>query len=669
MSRKSSSAPSDPERHGSPLEKLIGLGPKSMQKSYYPELKAKLDELTRFRTLLDNINDLIILIDVPTGLIIDVNKATASLLDFESAQILGEPLSRFMDHHEAEKISNFFKQKKICSQLIRTHLITRKHKTIPVEINCKIVRIKPNGYGVLIARNITDQEKARQEIELQRTLFRQLFDNSPKAIALCDEHFSAVDINKSFTHLFGYTISDLAGQDLDDFILPPDLNYEKQLISDSVSRGETISLETRRHTSTGQILDVEIICFPVSFGGQFQGLFTTFSDQTEKIRAEQDMARQQKLESISLLAGGIAHDFNNILSAILGNISLSRIQIAKNDSVQESLQRIENASIRAKDLTQQLLTFAKGGEPIKKTLNLGQLLKETVNFALSGSASKVSFSIAPGLNPIFADQGQISQVIQNLAMNADQAMPDGGVFKVDAKNIHLGPGNPFSLPPGNYVRLRFKDNGIGIRKQDLTKIFDPYFTTKQKGHGLGLAVVYSIIKKHGGYIQVDSAIGEGSEFTIILQASTEKPCTNKVELGQARAGARVLLMDDETDILEVTSEYLASMGYSVTSVQNGQEAIDAHLESVKKNHPFDVIVADLTIPGGMGGKQTVQKLKQIDPRLRAIVSSGYANDPVMSDYKAHGFSAGIVKPYRIEELDQLIQKCLSQKPDKDEEVE
>lgn len=660
MSRKYFSAPYDrAANEGNALEKLIGLGPKSMHKSYYPELKSKLDELTRFRNLLDNINDLIILIDVPTGEIIDVNKTTESLMELSSQKIIGEPLTCIMDSQDADKIYNFFRQRYINSKIFRASLTTSLKKVIPVEINCKIVRLKPNGYGVLIARNITDQEQARQEIELQRVFFRQLFDNSPKAIAMSDENFRVVDVNKAFTSLFGYPAGEIAGEDLNDLTVPEGFEHEKDQINNTVYQGRNISLQTRRKTRSGRIIDVDLLSIPVTHAGIFNGFFCTFTDITEKLQMERDIARQQKLESIALLAGGIAHDFNNILSVILANTSLSKIQTKENTRLLESLQRIENASIRAKDLTQQLLTFARGGEPIKKTFDLEKLLRETVSFASSGSSAKFVFDIQDDLMPVYADQGQISQIIQNLSINADQAMAHTGMLNIHASNITINENSGYALKPGQYVLIKFRDNGIGIRQDDLARVFDPYFTTKQKGSGLGLAIVYSIVKKHDGHISVESTPGEGTEFTILLEASHSPIEKTSTPVSHAKLPAKIMIMDDEQDILEVTAEYLEGLGYEVVTARDGHEALTEYDRAEKINKPIDLLVTDLTIPGGMGGKDLVSILRQDKSDLKAIVSSGYANDPIMSHYREHGFSERIVKPYRIEDLDELIQKCLS----------
>ncbi|MFO7727614.1 MAG: PAS domain S-box protein [Desulfonatronovibrio sp.] len=658
MSRKSFSTPSDRDRDQKTLEKLIGLGPRSMQKSYYPELKARLDELTRFKTLLDNTNDLIILISVASGRIIDANKTIESLFGLEPVRIVGQPLNSFMDQREADIIYAFFRQKDSCSRIIQSRFITPDNRTIPVEINCKHVRLKPDGYGVLIARNITDQEKARHEIELQRAFYRQLFDNSPKAMVLSDENLLVVDINKAFTSLFGYRSRDLAGQDINELIIPREQRHEKKEIEQHVQDGKPVNFETRRITRAGQIIDVEVLCVPVTFDGKFNGFFSIFSDLTEKLRMERDLARQQKLESIALLAGGIAHDFNNILAIILANTSLGKTLSPDSPQIQDNLDKIENASLRAKDLTRQLITFAKGGEPVKDTFDLKKLLQDTVSFAMSGSSSRISFDMDHPLKPVFADQGQISQIIQNLAINADQAMPDKGLLKIKARNIVLDIQNDYALPPGDHVLVKFADNGTGIRPEDINRIFDPYFTTKQHGSGLGLAVTHSIVKKHGAFIKVESTPGKGTEFTIVLQASDQAPKQESTHAGHKPVNARVLLMDDEPDILEVTAEYLETMGYSVEKARDGHEAISLYLTALNNDQTFDIVVSDLTVPGGMGGKELIRELKDINPDLRAIVSSGYADDPVISEHKAYGFSAMIVKPYSIEELDRLIRECL-----------
>ena len=658
MSRKSSLSPSDVSPDRDTMEKLIGLGPRSMQKSYYPELKSRLEELTRFRNLLDNTNDLIILIDLLTGLIIDINKTTLALLDIESDQILGKPLSEFMESQEVEKIHAFFRQQQICAQIISTHFITSRKKQIPVEINCKQVHLKPNGYGVLIARNITDQEKARYEIELQRALFMQLFENSPKAISLSSDNFKVMNINSAFASLFGYALHDLSGRDINDVITPEKLKHEAAQIRQKLLAGEAVNFETRRITREGRVLDVDLLCIPIIFSGKLNGFFSIFSDLTKKIQIEQDMAKQQKLESIALLAGGIAHDFNNILAVILANISLGKMYASDNQQLQDSLHKIENASLRARDLTGQLLTFARGGEPVKKAFDLTKTLQDTASFAMTGTSSKIEFEIKDDLKPVFADQGQISQVIQNLVINADQAMPEGGVLRIKAQNIRLASDNKYSLPPGSYVLVSFKDTGIGILTSDLSRIFDPYFTTKQKGSGLGLAVTYSIIKKHKAAIHVESSLGQGTEFTIVLQSAQKAVQTSEAETAPASISAKIMLMDDEQDILEVTSEYLESMGHEVQVASDGGQALDLYSRSLKQGAPFDIIVTDLTVPGGMGGKELIRELLKKKPDLKAIVSSGYASDPVMANYRDFGFSGMIVKPYRIEDLDQLIRACL-----------
>lgn len=385
------------------------------------------------------------------------------------------------------------------------------------------------------------------------------------------------------------------------------------------------------------------------------GVVLVFRDITEKRKMEQELLRAQKLESIGILAGGIAHDFNNILTAILGNANLARMYAADN-KVAEKLAKIEKASLQAKELTQQLLTFSKGGAPVKKITSIRELIKDSARFALRGSNVRCHFHIPEELWPVDIDEGQISQVINNVIMNADQAMPEGGVITVRAENVVVSEDQ--KLPQGRYVTLSITDQGVGIPQKHLHKIFDPYFTTKQKGSGLGLATCYSIIKKHNGHIDVESEVGVGTTFVIYLPASRE-PFERKEEKPTKMVGGegRILIMDDEEIVLEAAGDVLQHLGYTVDVARDGKEAIDMYTKALKKE-PFDVVIMDLTIAGGMGGKEALQKLLEIDPDAKAIVSSGYSTSPVMADYKRYGFKGVVTKPYTVEELSETLHKIM-----------
>ena len=392
--------------------------------------------------------------------------------------------------------------------------------------------------------------------------------------------------------------------------------------------------------------------------GKIIGVVLVFRDVSEKRRIEQELMKADKLNSLGILAGGIAHDFNNILTAILGNIILAKEFTRPGEKIYERLIEAEKASLRAKDLAQQLLTFSSGGAPIKKTMFISELLKESALFALSGSNVQCEFSISNNLWAVEIDEGQINQAINNLIINAIQSMPEGGRIKLTAENVTVSEGEK----KGRYVKISIVDQGIGIPKEHLPKIFEPYFTTKQKGSGLGLAIVYSIIKKHDGYIEVETELGVGTTFKVYLPASLKnvfmrKGLKEKIQTGKGK----ILVMDDEELVRKVIGEMLVFLGYEVEFAKEGIEAIELYKKAKAQGQPFDAIIMDLTIPKGMGGKETINKLLEIDPTVKAIVSSGYSTDPVMTEFTKYGFKGFIIKPFKIKELGEVLYRVIMEK--------
>jgi len=394
--------------------------------------------------------------------------------------------------------------------------------------------------------------------------------------------------------------------------------------------------------------------------GNIIGVVLVFRDATEKQKLEEEILKAGKLESVGILAGGIAHDFNNILTAITGNISLAMRDIKPSDAIFRRLVDAESACLRAKELTYQLLTFSKGGAPVKKTVSVSEIIEDSARLALAGSNVRCKISVPDDLLPADVDEGQISQVINNLLINAVEAMPGGGVITVRAENLTAGKGDALPLAYGKYLKISIQDQGTGILPGHLRKIFDPYFTTKQKGSGLGLAICYSIVKKHDGHISVESVLGSGTTFSIYLPASSKEPARKKDSREEPiRGEGKILVMDDEAIVRDVTGQILKHLGYDAEFAGDGSEAIELYRKAKESGKPFDLVIMDLTVPGGMGGKEAIHWLIEIDPDVRAIVSSGYSDNLVMSDFRQYGFKGVVAKPYKIQQLALALHNVLN----------
>jgi CheY-like chemotaxis protein len=372
---------------------------------------------------------------------------------------------------------------------------------------------------------------------------------------------------------------------------------------------------------------------------------------------EQELLKVKKLESVGVLAGGIAHDFNNILAAILGNINLALIDESLNDETKKLLTAAEKASMRAKNLTQQLLTFAKGGEPVKEITSLVEVIKESANFVLHGDTVACKFNIQDNLWDVNIDKGQISQVIQNIVINASHAMPGSGIIQIDCINIDTPVSYDSSLAKDTkYVQIKITDTGVGIPKNIIGKIFDPYFSTKQDGSGLGLAITHSIIKNHDGYIEVESEPGAGTTFRIYLPADTMQREKESIEEEKQphKSNLTIMVMDDEEMVRNVSESMLKRLGHRAVLVEDGAQAVRLYKEHKESSKPIDLIIMDLTIPGGMGGQEAVSEILAFDSDAKVIVSSGYSTDPIMANCQEYGFAGAVVKPFNMKELTKVI---------------
>jgi len=444
-------------------------------------------------------------------------------------------------------------------------------------------------------------------------------------------------------------------------ILPEDLQQAQQIFIEALKGNKSYVREYRIHKKNGEILWIqERSCIFLRPDGSIADIRGIFFDISERQRQEEERLKLDRLGSLGLLAGGIAHDFNNLLTAVLGNVNLVAQTTDLSEEIRASLFDAELACLRAQDLSRQLLTFSKGGTPIKKVVPLFPLLRETISLSLAGSNCRTSVALAPDLLHLEVDPGQTTQVLHNILLNAQQAMPEGGEISVRAANVVIHAESALPLSPGHYVEIAIKDEGRGIDPACLSRIFDPYFTTKDKGQGLGLATAYSIVEKHGGHIAVISSPGHGTTFTIHLPAAAQFPTMEAPREPLAIAGkGRILVMDDDPLVRQVTGKMLRHLGYQVEYAEDGSEALTKCAQALDEGRPFRVVILDLTVPGGLGGQETMLKLREMDPNIRGIVNSGYANNSIMTQYREFGFCGYIRKPYRVKELSEELAVVLS----------
>jgi len=502
-----------------------------------------------------------------------------------------------------------------------------------------------------ILEDITEQKLSEYNLRESEKRYRDLIENLSVGILVLDGDFKILLANSAAQKILLDQTEDLTRYNLKKFVDKENLKrlYEYSQ-SEKKSPEQNCDLEIIQPEGHKRIISITFSPHIFQESKKVASL-VTIRDVTNIRKMEEDVMKATKLESIGIFAGGVAHDFNNILTIVLGNLSLAKMFLTGDENIQKRLDKAEKAALRAKDLTQQLLMFSKEGMPIKKISSIKELIEESVNFSLTGSKIVCETLIPDGIWALEIDEGQISQSINNLIINAIQAMPEGGRILFSARNIVLKKDNKFRLKAGNYVRISIEDEGTGIPPENLSKIFDPYFTTKEKGNGLGLYSVYSIISKHDGAISVESTVGIGTKFNIFLPANSEVKIERKAESENILSGeGKILVMDDEEDILEVAQIMLKNLGYDVVTTKNGKEALELYGSALTNNHPFDAVIMDLTVRGGMGAKNVIKNLLAMDSNARVIVSSGYSNDPTMADYKHYGFKGLIMKPFKMKDL-------------------
>jgi PAS domain S-box-containing protein len=629
---------------------------------------------TRIRSIIENILDGMITVD-EQGIICSMNPSAEKMFGCINNEMVGHKFTKLVPKcygNEPEPAACAWDDlaKRTGSTTMAVGR-TRRHATFPIEISLSQMIVDKQMLFVAMVRDVTERRRFEQEIAADKESLAVTLRSIEDGVITTDVQGKIIMINNAGENLTGWTSKEAIGRSLKSvYNITIDLQAQARAQkSGSRSEAQSILLSMPENATLrsrqGREHIIEQVASPIRDSkNEVAGVVLVFRDITERQRNEAERRKAETLEQLGLLAGGIAHDFNNLLTAIIGNISLASLLLPPNDEMGGRLNDAKNASMRARDLAQQLLTFARGGAPIKKTASIGKLIQDTVSFSLRGSHSRSEFLFGADLWPAEIDPGQISQVIANLVVNADQAMPNGGTLRASCDNFSYDADTAPAVPdllPGDYIRIAIRDEGVGISEECMKRIFDPYFTTKAKGNGLGLATTYSIVKNHNGLITVDSKVHYGSTFTIYLPALRHQqvPVEPPRQLNEVIAGTgRILIVDDEEAIRALVEFTLERLGYKVSQAESALEGVELYRQKLEAGERFDVVILDLTLPGGMGGKEALKKLIEIDPTVNAIVSSGYAMDATMSRYQDFGFRGVIAKPYEAAELGRIVHDVL-----------
>jgi len=627
----------------------------------------------KFRAIFDQTFQFIGLLDIK-GTLLAANKTSLDVLDIKEEDLLGNPFweTPWWNHSPElqKKLKNAI-DRAAKGEFVRFEAshFNKEGNSFYVDFSLKPVHDDTGNVIMLIpeGRDITERIYAQEALQESQERYQGIYNATSDTIFIHDAATGAIiDVNQAMLDMYGYTKEEALKLTVDNFSAgePP---YTQNEADEKINAALLFGLQTfewKAKRKNGELFWVEVALKFTEFHGK-RFIIAAVRDISDRKQVEEELIKIKKLESIGVLAGGIAHDFNNILAAILGNISLANLLLKPDEvKVHSLLQEAEKASLRAKGLTQQLLTFSKGGEPVKSLASISDVIMDSTEFILRGSDVKCEYSFPDDLWHAEIDRGQISQVIQNIILNSSQAMPEGGIITIHCENYVYNGTLTLPIAAGDYIKVSLVDRGVGIPRDLLDKIYDPYFTTKHEGNGLGLAVTHSIIIQHKGHIAADSKQGQGTTVTIYLPAFKQKKLKEQKEEPLPVGGkAKILFMDDDKMVRTMANEMLSHYGYEVFLAQDGQEAITLYRESLKDDAHIDLVIMDLTVPGGMGGKETIKEIIAANPQVKAIVSSGYSNNPIMANYGEYGFSAAVSKPYRQEELIKVINRIIGNDPE------
>ncbi len=633
----------------------------------------KLEENKNYlQSIFDAPNEAIFVHDSETGAILDVNNAMLEIYGFTYEEALQLQLDELSvdeyPYNQEEAGKKLYLAINDGPQTFEWLAKKKNGQLFWTEVGLRLTEFGGHSYVIAVVRNIDAKKKAEQVLAEERERLAVTLRSIGDAVITTDIKGKVVLLNKVAENLTGWSHEEAQGKaSTEVFNIVNAKTGEKcaSPIEKVLQLGQVVNL-----TSRAALIAKDGIQKSIADSGapirdtknNIIGVVLVFRDITNEKKMEDELLKIRKLESVGVLAGGIAHDFNNILSAILGNIELALQLVGENHKASPLLTEALKASSRAAKLTQQLLTFAKGGEPVKETTSLPQLIRDSANFVLRGSPVSCSYDTPDDLRLVNVDTGQISQVIQNIIINGRHAMPEGGNINICCSNVEDAAAEALlSAHTGHFVKIIIRDTGIGIPENIVDKIFDPFFSTKQTGSGLGLAICHSIINKHDGHIRVQSMAGKGTDFIIYLPASDETGDETKDEnlAVHSTKSVRIMVMDDDEMLRAVAASQLEHLGHEVVLVSDGHEAVKRYQESLNTGKEIDIIIMDLTIPGGMGGQKAVQEVLTINPEARVIVASGYSNDPTMANHQEHGFSAAIAKPFDLKELKKVIASVLS----------